>query len=219
MAAIITDQIRILNAKNFIAGIQSATNSYYSFVGLPNASDYQQDWDTNPPPPVDSFNSQNEYWDTMIALKKINSSDVRQVIARRVWSSGTTYDYYRNDYTASNTAPVSGATNLYNAHYYVLNSDYRVYECLQNGTDPENLSGKPSLDEPTFTDLEPRSAGSSGDGYIWKYLYTIKPSDITKFESSDYIPVPSNWESSPTDSAVRGNAVDGSIKTLSLIHI
>ena len=214
MAAIITDQIRILNAKNFIAGIQSATNSYYSFVGLPNASDYQQDWDTNPPPPVDSFNSQNEYWDTMIALKKINSSDVRQVIARRVWSSGTTYDYYRSDYTASNTAPVSGATNLYNAHYYVLNSDYRVYECLQNGTDPENLSGKPSLDEPTFTDLEPRSAGSSGDGYIWKYLYTIKPSDITKFESSDYIPVPSNWESSPTDSAVRGNAVDGSLKTV-----
>ena len=50
------------------------------------------------------------------------------------------------------------------------------------------------LDEPTFTDLEPRSAGTSGDGYIWKYLYTIKPSDIVKFESTDFIPVPDDWE-------------------------
>jgi hypothetical protein len=48
MAAIITDQIRILNAKNFVAGVSSSTNSYYSFVGLPNPTDIQSDWDTNP---------------------------------------------------------------------------------------------------------------------------------------------------------------------------
>ncbi len=216
MAAIITDQIRIVNAKNFLAGIQSATNSYYTFVGLPNPDDFQIDWDTSPPSPKDCFNDENEYWDTMLAMKKINSSDVRQVVAKRVWASGTTYDYYRNDYTVSNTAKVSGATNLYNASYYIINSDYRVYECLQNGTSPDNPNGKPSLDEPTFTDLEPRSAGSSGDGYIWKYLYTIKPSDITKFESTDYMPVPQNWESSIDNSAVRGNAIDGSIKIVTI---
>ena len=33
------------------------------------------------------------------------------------------------DYSRTNTAPVSGATNLYTATYYVINSDYRVYEC------------------------------------------------------------------------------------------
>ena len=216
MAAIITDQIRIVNAKNFLAGIQSATNSYYTFVGLPNPDDFQIDWNTSPPSPKDCFNDENEYWDTMLAMKKINSSDVRQVVVKRVWASGTTYDYYRNDYTVSNTAKVSGATNLYNASYYIINSDYRVYECLQNGTSPDNPNGKPSLDEPTFTDLEPRSAGSSGDGYIWKYLYTIKPSDITKFESIDYMPVPQNWESSIDNSAVRGNAIDGSIKIVTI---
>ncbi len=62
----------------------------------------------------------------MIALKKINSEDVRQVVTRRVWTSGTTYDMYRSDYSRSNTAKVSGATNLYASTYYVLNSDYRV---------------------------------------------------------------------------------------------
>ena len=216
MAAIITDQIRILNAKNFVSGIKTSENSYYSFVGLSNPNDIQSDWDTNPPAPKDSFDDENNYWDTMIALKKINANDVRQVVQKRVWSSGTTYDMYRHDYTRSNTASVSGATNLYSSFYYVLNSDYRVYICLQNGTNPDNPNGKPSLDEPTFTDLEPRSAGTSGDGYIWKYLYTIKPSDIVKFESTDFMPVPSDWETGVDNAAVRDNAVDGSIKIITI---
>ena len=216
MAAIITDQIRILNAENFVAGVTSTANAYYSFIGLPNPTEVQSDWDTDPPSPKDNFEEEDSYWDTMVALKKINSSDVRQVVPRRKWSSGTTYDMYRNDYSRTNTAAVSGATNLYAATYFVLNTDYRVYECLQNGTDPDNPNGRPSLDEPTFTDLEPRSAGTSGDGYIWKYLYTIKPSDIVKFESTDYIPVPANWDTNTDDAAVRDNAVDGSIKIVTI---
>jgi len=193
MAAIITDQIRILNAGNFIAGVSNASNSYYSFIGLTNPEDYQEDWDSDPPSPKDNFDQENDYWDTMVALKKINTSDARQVVPKRTWSSGTSYDMYRHDYSRSNTAVVSGSTSLYLSNYFVINSDFRVYICLQNGIDPDNSSGRPSLDEPTFTDLEPRSAGTSGDGYIWKYLYTIKPSDVAKFESSDYMPVPTDW--------------------------
>jgi len=214
MAAIITDQIRILNAKNFVAGVTSSNNSYYIFLGLPNPYEVQSDWDYNPPSPKDNFNEENSYWDTIVSLKKILSTDVSHVIPKRVWSSGISYDYYRHDYSRSNTASVSGSTSLYAASYYVMNSDYRVYICLQNGTDPENPSGKPSLDEPRFTDLEPRSAGTSGDGYVWKYLYTIKPSDIIKFESTDFIPVPKDWSTSSDNSLVRDNAVDGSIKTV-----
>jgi hypothetical protein len=218
MAAIITDQIRILNAKNFVAGVSSPDNSYYSFIGLPNPTDIQSDWDTNPPSPRDSFDEENNYWDTMIALKKINASDIRQVVQKRFWSSGTIYDMYRHDYSRSNTAKVSGATNLYSATYYIINSDYRVYICLQNGTDPDNLNGRPSLDEPRFTDLEPRSAGTSSDGYIWKYLYTIKPTDIIKFESTEFMPVPANWETSTDNAEVRDNAVDGSIKVVTITN-
>ena len=218
MAAIITDQIRILNAKNFVAGVSSSTNSYYSFIGLPNPTDIQSDWDTNPPSPRDSFDEENNYWDTMIALKKINASDIRQVVQKRFWSTGTTFDMYRHDYSRSNTAKVSGATNLYSASYYILNSDYRVYICLQNGTDPDNLNGRPSLDEPLFTDLEPRAAGTSGDGYIWKYLYTIKPTDIIKFESTDFMSVPINWETSTDNATVRDNAINGSIKIVTITN-
>jgi hypothetical protein len=123
---------------------------------------------------------------------------------------------YRHDYSISNTAKITEATSLYSSSYYVLNSDYKVYICLQNGMTPENPTGRPSLDEPTFTDLEPRAAGSSGDGYIWKYLYTIKPADIIKFESTEFMPVPVNWETSNENASVRDNAIDGSIKIVTI---
>ena len=219
MSAIITDQLRILNAKNFVSAATSSTNSYYSFVGLPNATDYSSSWDQNPPAPKDSFEQEDDYWDTMIALKKIGESDIRQVIRKITWTSGTTYDMYRHDISRTNTSKPSGATSLYSANYYVVNEDYRVYICLQNGTDPENPTGRPSLDQPTFTDLEPRTAGDSGDGYVWKYLYTIKPSELVKFDSTNFMPVPNNWSTNSTDAAVRNNAASsGQLKIVTITN-
>ena len=80
MSAIITDQIRILNAKNFVAGVSSSSNSYYTFVGLTDPTTIQATWNNNPPAPIDNFNNQNDYYDTMIAMKKITASDVKQVV-------------------------------------------------------------------------------------------------------------------------------------------
>ncbi len=217
MSAIITDQLRILNAKNFVAAATTTTNSYYSFVGLPNAIDYSSTWDSNPPAPKDSFEQENDYWDTMIALKRISSGDVNQVVKKNVWTSGTTYDMYRHDISRTNTSKPSGSTSLYSANYYVINEDYKVYICLQNGTDPENPAGRPSLDQPTFTDLEPRPAGDSGDGYIWKYLYTIKPGEIIKFDSTNFMPVPKNWETGTENAAVRDNSLtSGQLKIVTI---
>ena len=219
MSAIITDQLRILNAENFVSAATSTVNSYYSFVGLPNATNYSSTWDSNPPAPKDSFEQENDYWDTMIALKKVTSSDVRRMVNKNTWTSGITYDMYRGDISRTNIAQPSGATNLYSATFYVVNEDFKVYICLQNGTDPENTTGRPSLDQPTFTDLEPKAAGDSGDGYIWKYLYTIKPSDIAKFDSTNFIPVPNDWSTSTDNSAVRDNASSsGQLKIATIIN-
>jgi len=217
MSAIITDQFRILSAKNFVTSIASTSNSYYSFIGLPNATNVSSTWNTNPPAPKDSFQDENDVWDTVIALKKITSSDVRQVIRRITWNSGTIYDMYQGNFTRDNTSSPTNSTNLYSANYFVINSEFKVYICLQNGTDPENLNGRPSLDEPKFTDLEPRAAGVSGDGYVWKYLYTINPSDIVKFDSLDFIPVPPDWETSDEHAAIRNNAkTSGQLKIVKI---
>jgi len=44
-------------------------------------------------------------------------------------------------------------------------------------------------------------------------MYTISPSDIVKFDSIDYIPVPSDWGSGTT-AEIKSNAIDGEIKTV-----
>jgi hypothetical protein len=86
----------------------------------------------------------------------------------------------------------------------VVNSDYRVYICIDNGSSGTNPKGNASQFEPTFTDLEP---SSFSDGYTWKYLYTISPSDIIKFDSTEYITVPNDWDTSSDTqiSAIRDN--------------
>ena len=212
MPAIITDQIRVLNAENFVNGISTTTNSYYVFIGLPNATEINSDWNTNTPAPIDNFDDHDNIYDTLISAKKINSSDVLQVIRKISWTSGTIYEMYRHDYDINNTTPQTNSSNLYNSNFYVMNSDFRVYECIYNGANPTN-SGKgiASLEEPTHTDLQPRL---ESDGYLWKYLYTIKPSDIVKFDSVDYIPVPQNWLTNSDTLDVRNAAVDGKIETV-----
>jgi len=215
MAAIITDQLRILNAKNFLSDIINPSNSYYTFVGLANPFDYDPNWDVNPPSPKDSFDQENLTWDNMISLKRINSSDVKQVVRKIDWISGVIYDRYRNNIDRDNLSNQSSSTSLYASNYYVVTSDYRVYICLENGENPENPNGKPSLDEPRFTDLEPRTAGNSDDGYIWKYLYTISPADVIKFESTQYIPVPRDWSTNVDVATIRENASEsGQLKTI-----
>ena len=210
MPAVITDQIRVLNASNFVSGISTSDNSYYVFIGLPNATDVASDWNTQTPAPIDNFDNHDNIYDTLISAKKINSTDVLRVIKKITWETGTIYEMYRQDYSINNLSKQTSSTNLYGTSYYVMNKDYRVYECIFNGAAPSN-SGKGiiSLQEPVHTDLQPRL---ESDGYIWKYLYTIKPSDIIKFDSADYIPVPDDWATNTDCADVRNAAVDGKIE-------
>jgi hypothetical protein len=211
MSALVTDQFRILNASSFVDSVQDSSNSYYVFVGLsnPTASGFgrNSNWNTTPPNPTDNIDYLNHYESTILFGKKITSANVRRVVKRIDWVEGTKYEMYRPDYSVVNPSPITGSMRLYDANYYVVNSDYRVYICIDNGSSGINTTGNASQDEPTFTDLEPSPAGESGDGYVWKYLYTISPSDIIKFDSIEYITVPNDWDTStdPQVVAVREN--------------
>jgi hypothetical protein len=211
MSALVTDQFRILNASNFIDSVQDSSNSYYVFVGLsnPTTSGFGRDsnWNTTPPNPTDNVDYLNHYETTALFGKKITSANIKRVVRRIDWVRGTKYEMYRPDYSVVNPSPITGAMRLYDANYYVINSEYKVYVCIDNGSSGINTTGNASQDEPTFTDLEPSPAGESGDGYLWKYLYTVSPSDIIKFDSIEYITVPNDWTTT-TDAqitAVREN--------------
>lgn len=228
MAALITDQFRLLNVNNFVDSVQDTTNSYYIFASLPNPTvavgfGRTSDWNTKstgPPAPIDNFNYTNHVYDTMLYGRKVTASNVRRIIRRVDWQQGTIYEKYRHDYSVNNLSPVTSSSRLYDARYYVLNSDFRVYICIENGSTATNRTGSSSQDEPKFTDLEPSKAGESGDGYIWKYLFTINPSDIIKFDSTEYITLPEKWGDSidPQIVSVRDNG-NSDINENQLKHI
>lgn len=212
MSAIVTDQFRILNSSNFVDSVKDPNNSYYVFLSLTNPTAVgfgrTADWNSNIPSPIDNFNYVNHVKDTIIFGRKITPSNVRRLIRRIDWAQNTIYEMYRHDYGVNNPAPKTGAFRLYDANYYVMNSQYKVYVCIDNGASANNPLGNPSQDEPTFVDLEPSRAGNSNDGYVWKYLFSVNPSDIIKFDSIEYIPVPNDWQTStdPEIQAVRESA-------------
>jgi len=223
MPAIISDQFRVMNAETFkksLVAVGNTSNTYYTFVGQPNSLNPQAngvtEWALNPPPPLDGFKEENEIKETIISMKKVTDSDVRRMVRKVAWGSGSTYEMYRHDYSIYNLSPITNSASLYDANYYVINEDLRVYICLHNGSNPENPRGRPSVDQPTFVDLEPRPAGTSGDGYIWKYLYTIKPSEIVKFDSIEFIPVPEDWGIVGESISTKNNAIDGKIEIINI---
>ena len=52
---------------------------------------------------------------------------------------------YRHDYRQGNEAPVSKTVRLYDANYYVVTSEFKVYICIDNG------SSTPDGTDPTVT--------------------------------------------------------------------
>lgn len=219
MSAFVTDQFRILNTNSFISAISDNSDYYYVFFGLSNPGGSSTkfgrvlNWDDGStansivPDPTDNFHYLNHYKDTIIFGKRVIPENVRRCIRKVEWKSGVAYDMYRHDYSINNTTSETDRSRLYDGDYYVINSQYQVYICISNGSNGDSPSGNTSRSEPTFTDLEPSFAGDGSDGYLWKYLFTVPPSDIIKFDSTEFIPLPNNWSTSSNTqiSNVRNN--------------
>ena len=200
MPAIITNKFRIHNQERFVESFSEASpNVYYMGIGRPQAwttstrGDSRTQYegtDASPLTPVDSVSQEFHTFDDLLAAKRVTSSDVSVVIPRRNWATGTVYDYYRHDYghyvtgsTSSVVTADSGATALYDATFYVLNSNNNVYKCLDNN------SGANSTVEPTGTST---SVLSTADGYKWKYMYSLSAAQQTNFLSTDFMAVATN---------------------------
>ena len=206
MAAIITNKFRINNAEQFTESFSEASpETYYLFIGRAHswASDVDvqgntiaEGTDASPPTPNDDVTSEFYNWDDMLGAKLIASTDVSRVIPRRNWTTGTTYDMYEHNVGSGNAA-ASGATNLWDSTFVVMNSSYAVYKVI------ENDGATASTVEPTSTS---NSIFATSDGYRWKYMYSLTSAETLNFMSTDFI-------HASTDSTVSAAAVDGALDT------
>lgn len=238
MPAIITNKFRIHNAKSFIEGFSELDGiegsldpcissireiirqrtSVYLFIGKCTPWESSDKFsganeltnDLNPPTPPDTVqNVDFEIWRNMIAAKKINPNDVKHVIPRYDWSlnndgSGKVYSQY-DDLNKS-------LFNSTTSPFYVFTDDFNVYKCIFNNY------GAQSTEKPTGTNSS--TMIKTSDGYVWKYMYSISPSDSLKFVTTSHIPVETLKEAPnlTNDSSQQGlqwqvqkSAVDGGV--------
>ena len=183
--AILTTKHSVDVANSFIDDVKNNKNMYYTFMGHP------AQWSTEPVPPAanDSLNQvEQSIYSDLVVGKLIGNTDVSHVIPRYNWTNNTVYvKYDRND------------PDLFDKQFYVMTDSYEVYKVIDNSSNGYSTV-KPSL-------ISSLGTFQTGDGYIWKYMYSVDPTSNTKFTSASYIPV-------ATNTAVSANAVGGTIDTI-----
>lgn len=167
MPSLVTDNFRIRNARDFVDSVDN--DNYYLYLG-----GYSEWADDNAPPTPSDDIQEVDYdeWDSMFGAKKVSSADVKFMIPRIDWTSGTVYDEYDPD-----------QSELPRTNHYVLSNDngtYKVYKCITNN------GGANSTSQPTATSA---SIFTTADGYNWKYMYTITTADAVRFLTPQFMPV------------------------------
>jgi len=151
----------------------------------------------------DTIRDEKSVWNNMIGGKKITGNDVEHVVPRINWTANTKYKQYddRTYYESLLTAN----TSLNTKPMYVITTARNVYMCLSNNTSAN------STIEPTGDYSTSNGVIDTADGYRWKYLYNIKPSN--KFITEDWIPAPtSNIQLDYTVNSL--GIVDGELTTI-----
>lgn len=175
MALVLRRLGRVELARTFHRDIKNNNDYFHFAVGRTEA------WedDTSPETPIDNDSYVSTFRRSMMFTQRIDSADVCLLATRTNWTSGTVYDEYDDALTATNQS-YSGATNLADAKYFIMTTDFKVYKCISN-----------ALNSPST--VEPSSTGTSvfelSDGYNWKFMFQISASDQNKFLDADFIPV------------------------------
>jgi hypothetical protein len=190
MVAIIKNQFRYFNAANFLEAFSEASpNLIYLGIGKPLP------WtdETVPDAVTDKRTDEITDWQDMIALKNIISSNVSHVIPRYDWTINTVYGQY--DDTSDDITSNSPT-------FYVVTNSYNVYKCISNN------GGGVSTTEPTGVST---SDITTADGYIWKFMYDISSSQLLKFFTTDWMPVPTAGNRTANQTAIVASATEGAI--------
>jgi hypothetical protein len=183
MSYLLTENFKIEMAKNVYDLIDLSNNSIlpeskknYIFAVLGK----QTVWTANTevvPPPEETTDSYNQLYRNSLFAKRLTNADASFVVRRIDWEQNTIYDQYDDDNFS------------YNDDFYVMNTNYKVFKCLDNN------SGAASTQQPDITlsstSLEEPYVETS-DGYKWKYLYTLNSLQRQKYLTQDWMPVSTN---------------------------
>lgn len=142
--------------------------------------------ESNPPAVILSQQNIKNVYKNMFVIKRVYPQDMRPMVERIDWKSGTKYNMYRDDIDIIERN--TDGTMKYK--HYAKNRFDQVFKCLWNGKTSANPTGVNSTDEPYF---EPGYMSNDliyygTDGYKWVYMYTIDSYIKQKFLTESFMP-------------------------------
>lgn len=168
-----TKLFNIRNSIDYYNPIRDLANSqYYVFTArhTPLVTSYPQTI-------TDSVNeTEYQIFEELIFGKLVTTNDVKQMVDRYDWVSGTVYTAYDD-----------ADANLYTKNFFTVsyeNGAYHVFKCIQNAGGIASTS-QPKLSETAADDESYMTA----DGYFWKYMYSVDSTTFSKFATTAYIPI------------------------------
>lgn len=218
MPTVLSSSLRQINLNNFRNTVEK--ESVYFFVSKPTS------WtgtggDLAPNSVYDTFTLEPEAHDEMLYLKRVSVSNCVNVIRLYRWQENRRYQAYSDKVDLSDL--LTKRTISTNEYYpfYIVSDDFRVYKCLDNGASPgADVNGVVSTVEPTtvaFTGSDTYSPLS--DGYIWKYVFTLRPIDASEFLTTDWFPIRTLNEDDGTDNwNIITNAVSGGVYNIAVTN-
>ena len=199
MSAIITTNFRYKNADSLIEDLSgNGSNTYYLGIGRTESWVTAGGTEVAPPIPADNGVDERTALSNIIALKKVSSNGIIRAIPRYNWISGYSYSEYDDRDSMLSTK-----------QFYVITDELNVYKCIIAGPSGSNI-------KPVGTST---NIVTYGDGYAWKYMYTLTNVNVSKFLTSTFVPaqvITINDASTQWD--VQQSAIDGGIHRIKLIN-
>jgi len=123
----------------------------------------------------------------MIYAKKFDDTDCAYLVTRNVWTTNTLYSAYDDR-----------DEELRDKTFFVITDERKVYKCLFNNANTRSTS------KPTTTANTPFQ---TGDGYIWKYMFTVTQAKLDAHETSTLFPIEAN-------ATIEEAAIDGALDVI-----
>jgi hypothetical protein len=172
MSSLLPIKARTELARSLFRDIVNVNDYFYVYFG------HTQPWSlpTEIPPLItDTLLSNNTIRKNMMAVKRINPTDVVYMVKRVDWTTGTIYDRFDD------------VVDLSTKNFYVFNaSNSCIYKCVNR---QDYIDGSPVV----ASTVPPSNASaenfSTADGYWWRLIYSVPAADTIKFLTSSFIPV------------------------------
>lgn len=176
---LVTKKFNVHNARKFVGNLCANNNSYFVYVAKHTPYALGDDQLDDPSDSVQA--SVLDVYDNMIFAKRVANNDIVHMIPRKNWTANSVYDQYDQD-----------DGELASKDFYVVTDDVserNVFKCLYNNMGANSVIAPSRVG--SNADLQ---AITTGDGYVWKYMYTINDNDWQKFSTNSYVPVTANAE-------------------------